>query len=68
MAAKPHANQYKPPVFTCVIHYAPGYEKYIADFQQRKIALLRKSLETLTPAQLDQFSEMVEANLLNKSQ
>lgn len=67
MEKAPHKNQYEAPHFTCVIHYTPGCEKYIAEFQQKRVAMLRKHLETLSPNQLDQFCDMLEAGLTNIS-
>lgn len=66
MEKKPHRNQYEEPHFTCVIHYTEGCEKYISDFQQKKVAILRKHLELLNPAELEEFCDMLEENLLNK--
>lgn len=66
MEKKPHRNQYEEPHFTCVIHYTEGCEKYISDFQQKKVAILRKHLELLNPAELEEFCDMLEEELLNK--
>ena len=66
MEKKPHRNQYEEPHFTCVIHYTEGWEKYISDFQQKKVAILRKHLELLNPAELDEFCNMLEEELLTK--
>lgn len=66
MEKKPHRNQYEEPHFTCVIHYTEGCEKYISDFQQKKVAILRKHLELLNPAELEEFCNMLEEELLNK--
>lgn len=66
MEKKPHRNQYEEPHFTCVIHYTEGCEKYISEFQQKKVAILRKHLELLNPAELEEFCDMLEEELLNK--
>lgn len=66
MEKKPHRNQYEEPHFTCVIHYTEGCEKYISDFQQKKVAILRKHLELLNPAELEEFCNMLEEELLTK--
>lgn len=66
MEKKPHRNQYEEPHFTCVIHYTEGCEKYISDFQQKKVAILRKHLELLNPAELEEFCDMLEEELLTK--
>jgi hypothetical protein len=66
MEKKPHRNQYEEPHFTCVIHYTEGCEKYISDFQQKKVAILRKHLELLNPAELEEFCNMLEEVLLTK--
>lgn len=66
MEKKPHRNQYEEPHFTCVIHYTEGCEKYISVFQQKKVAILRKHLELLNPAELEEFCDMLEEELLNK--
>lgn len=66
MEKKPHRNQYEEPHFTCVIHYTEGCEKYISEFQQKKVAILRKHLELLNPAELEEFCNMLEEELLNK--
>ena len=66
MEKKPHRNQYEEPHFTCVIHYTEGCEKYISDFQQKKVAILRKHLELLNPAELEEFCDMLEQELLNR--
>lgn len=66
MEKKPHRNQYEEPHFTCVIHYTEGCEKYISDFQQKKVAILRKHLELLNPAELEKFCNMLEEALLTK--
>lgn len=66
MEKKPHRNQYEEPHFTCVIHYTEGCEKYISDFQQKKVAILRKHLELLNPAELEKFCSMLEEVLLTK--
>ena len=66
MEKKPHRNQYEEPHFTCVIHYTEGCEKYISDFQQKKVAILRKHLELLNPAELEKFCNMLEEVLLTK--
>ena len=66
MEKKPHRNQYEEPHFTCVIHYTEGCEKYISEFQQKKVAILRKHLELLNPAELEEFGDMLEEELLNK--
>ncbi|WP_295093035.1 hypothetical protein [Ruminococcus sp.] len=66
MEKKPHRNQYEEPHFTCVIHYTEGCEKYISEFQQKKVAILRKHLELLNPAELEKFCNMLEEVLLTK--
>ena len=66
MEKKPHRNQYEEPHFTCVIHYTEGCEKYTSDFQQKKVAILRKHLELLNPAELEEFCNMLEEELLTK--
>ena len=66
MEKKPHRNQYEEPHFTCVIHYTEGCEKYISEFQQKKVGILRKHLELLSPAELDEFCNMLEKGLLNR--
>lgn len=66
MEKKPHRNQYEEPHFTCVIHYTEGCEKYISEFQQKKVAILRKHLELLNPAELEKFCNMLEEVLLIK--
>lgn len=66
MEKKPHRNQYEEPHFTCVIHYTEGCEKYISEFQQKKVAILRKHLELLNPAELEEFCNMLEEVLLTK--
>ena len=63
---KPHRNQYEEPHFTCVIHYTEGCEKYISEFQQKKVAILRKHLELLSPAELEMFCNMLEEELLSR--
>ena len=67
MEKTPHKNQYEAPHFTCVIHYTEGCEKYISDFQQKKVAILRKHLEALSPSELDQFCDMLEQAIINKN-
>ena len=57
-----HTNQYEEPHFTCVIHYTKGCEKYISDFQ-KKVAMLRKHLEKLSPAYIGRFLENLEQSL-----
>ena len=66
MEKKPHRNQYEEPHFTCVIHYTEGCEKYISEFQQKKVAILRKHLKLLNPAELEEFCDMLQEELLNK--
>ena len=66
MEKKPHRNQYEEPHFTCVIHYTEGCERYISEFQQKKVAILRKHLELLNPAELEEFCNMLEEELLTK--
>lgn len=66
MEKKPHRNQYEEPHFTCMIHYTEGCEKYILEFQQKKVAILRKHLELLNPAELEEFCNMLEEELLTK--
>ncbi|MBQ3974204.1 MAG: hypothetical protein II628_08565 [Lachnospiraceae bacterium] len=66
MEKKPHRNQYEEPRFTCVIHYTEGCEKYISEFQQKKVAILRKHLELLNSAELEKFCNMLEEVLLTK--
>ena len=66
MEKTPHKNQYEVPQFTCVIHYTEGCEKYISDFQQKKVAILRKHLEALSSRELDQFCDMLEQAIINK--
>lgn len=66
MEKTPHKNQYEAPHFTCVIHYTEGCEKYISGFQQKKVAILRKHLEALSPVELDQFCDMLDQAIINK--
>ena len=63
MEKTPHKNQYEVPQFTCVIHYTEGCEKYISDFQDKKVAMLRKHLENLSPADIKKFLEILEQEL-----
>ncbi|HAP32951.1 MAG TPA: hypothetical protein DCQ46_00410 [Lachnospiraceae bacterium] len=43
-----------------------GCEKYISEFQQKKVAILRKHLELLSPAELETFCNMLEEELLSR--
>ena len=51
---------------TCVIHCGNESSDYVADFNRKRAALLRETLETLDEAELNELLMMLEEMKKNK--
>ncbi len=45
---------------TCVIHYGNESDDYVADFNRKKVALLRETLEELGEIELNELYKKLE--------